>query len=119
MLSLIPVLLFYYSQIAIGNTSSTTIRDYIITEALVMGVDPQIAQGIVERESRFDCASVGDFGTSKGCWQIHLPAHKEITSKQAHDVIWSTQWSLNEIKKNGCQIWSTCRDVMESVSASH
>lgn len=107
--------MFYYQQIQNGNTDPVLIRDYIVTESLIMGVDPQISQGVVYRESRFNCKAIGDNGTSHGCWQIHLPAHKTVTKEQAHDIVWSTQWSLKEIKKNGCKIWSTCKDTMESL----
>lgn len=117
--SLLMVLVFYYQQIALGNTDPVMIRDYIAVEALVMGVNPQIALGVVKRESQFHCERVGDYGTSHGCWQIHLPAHKEISPTQAHDVIWSTQWSLNEIKENGCGIWSTCFSTMKEISKNN
>lgn len=116
MIPLLPVLLFYYNQIALGNTDPILIKDYIAVEALIMEVNPQIAQGIVGRESKFHCEAIGDYGTSHGCWQIHLPAHQEINKEQAHDIIWSTQWSLREIKENGCKIWSTCQSTMKSLS---
>lgn len=119
MISLLPVLMFYYNQIALGNTDPVLIKDYIATEALVMGVDPQIAIGVVERESKFDCKRIGDHGTSYGCWQIHLPAHADVTPAQAKDVVFATQWSLKEIKANGCRIWSTCKDTMKSLSRSY
>lgn len=83
---------------------------------MVMNVDPQVAQGIAGKESKFHCEAIGDHGTSHGCWQIHLPAHKEISKEQAHDIIWSTQWSLQEIKEKGCGIWSTCKEVMKNLS---
>jgi hypothetical protein len=117
MITLLPVLLFYYNAILLGDTSTTTIRDYIVTEALIAGVNPQIAIGVAERESKFNCNAVGDHGTSHGCFQIHLPAHTDITKEQAHNIIWSTQWSIEEMKKNGCKIWSTCKDVMKTISS--
>ncbi len=105
---LLTVLLFYYSQIANGNTDPVLIRDYIATEALVAGVDPQMAQEIVSKESKFNCEAIGDHGTSHGCWQIHLPAHKDISKAQANDIVWSTQWSMKQLKEGNCKIWSTC-----------
>lgn len=116
MISLLPVLLFYYQQIAMGNTSPMIIRDFINVEAIMIGVDPQIAQGIVNKESQFNCNQVGDHGHSYGCWQIFLPAHADVTPAQAKDPIFSTEWSLQEIKKNGCKIWSTCADTMKELS---
>ncbi len=102
------MLLFYYNQIALGNTSPEIIKDYIAVEALAAGVSPQMAQSIVHDESKFKCDRVGDHGTSYGCWQIHLPAHKEISKEQAFDVVWSTNWSMQQLKAGNCKIWSTC-----------
>lgn len=113
---LTAVLLFYYNAILGGDTSTTTIKDYIVTEALVMGVNPQIALGVVDRESKFNVNAVGDHGESFGAWQIHVPAHKEVSAKQAKDIIFATRWSLIEIKENGCTIWSTCADTMKSLT---
>lgn len=111
------MLLFYYSQITSGNTNPALIKDYVAVEALVMQVNPQIAQGIVREESNYNCDADGDHGTSHGCWQIHLPAHQDISKEQAHNIIWSTQWSLREIKENGCDIWSTCKKVMKTLAS--
>jgi len=115
MFSLIPVLLFYYSLIQSGDVRPEIISEYIVVEALVAGVNPQMAIGVAKRESGFNCTANGDGNKSHGCWQIYLPAHPEITKAQAHDIIWSTQWSLNEMKKNGCKIWSVCNSVMKSL----
>ena len=112
---LLPVLLFYYSLIASGDTRPEIIHDYIVVEALVAGVDPQMAVGVAKAESRLNCKAIGDGGKSRGCWQIYGPAHPGVTKEQAHDIIWSTQWSLDEMKKNGCGIWSVCKDVMKSL----
>lgn len=113
MSTLIPVLLFYYQQIALGSTSPALIKDFIAIEALVIGVEPRVAVGIANAESQLNSEAIGDHNTSFGLYQIHLPAHKEITVQQAHDIIFSTEWSLNEMKQNGCKIWSTCDNVMK------
>lgn len=102
------MLLFYYQQIALGNTDPVTIRDYLVTEALVSEVDPQLVQEIVGKESKFNTKASGDNGESAGAWQIHLPAHKDISREQAEDIIWATNWSLNQLKEGNCKIWSTC-----------
>ena len=82
-----------------------------------MGVNPQMAQGVVKRESQFVCTAKGDGGKSHGCWQIHLGWHPEITKEQARNVIWSTQWSLAEMKVNGCKAWSTCNATMKEIAS--
>jgi hypothetical protein len=115
MLSLLASLAFYYNAILLGDTSQITIRDYMVNEALVAGVDPQLAIGVAKAESGFNCEANGDNNHSHGCWQIFLPAHLDVTHEQAHDIIWSTNWALKEMKVNGCKIWSVCDGVMEKL----
>lgn len=110
-------MVWYYGQILAGNTDPVLIKDYIAVEALVMGVNPQMAQVVARRESEFNCTAKGDGGKSHGCWQIHLGWHPEITKEQARNIIWSTQWSLAEMKVNGCKAWSTCRDTMKEIAS--
>lgn len=113
---LATILSFYYGLILQGNVSVGVIKDYIVTEALIIGVDPQIALGVVESESGFNCKAEGDSKRSHGCWQIFLPAHPDVTKAQAQDIIFSTNWALREMKENGCKIWSTCKSVMSKIS---
>lgn len=105
---LLAVLAFYYAQISSGNVTPEIIKDYIAVEALVAGVNPQMAQSIAGDESQFNCKAIGDHGESLGCWQIHMPAHKEISPDQAYDIVWSTEWSIAQLKEGNCKIWSTC-----------
>lgn len=102
------VLLFYYNRIALGDISPEIIKDYIATEALVEGVNPQMALAIAHDESQFNPQAVGDHGESLGIWQIHMPAHKEITPQNARDVVFSTEWAISQLKVGNCRIWSTC-----------
>lgn len=108
MTSLLVILAFYYQQIALGNTSPEIIRDYIATEALVQGVNPQLALGIATRESKLNPNAVGDHGTSIGLWQVHLPAHPSISREMALNIVQSTQWAIKELKNGKCKEWSTC-----------
>lgn len=106
---LAAVLAFYVAQIQAGNVSPAIIRDYISTEALVVGIDPQMALAVARNESRFNPNAVGDHGESLGIWQIHMPAHTDISPENARNVVFSTEWALTTMKNNGgCQIWSTC-----------
>jgi hypothetical protein len=109
--------MFYYNAIALGNRDPEFIKEYIIVEALIAGVDPQIAIGVAKRESGFNNQADGDSNKSHGLWQIYLPAHPEITKEMAHNIVFSTQWSMNEMKKNGCHIWSVCEKVMDGLSS--
>lgn len=112
--------MWYYSQIATGRNDPIFIKDYIGVEALAGGVSPQMMQGLAKEESDFNCDAIGDHGDSHGCFQINKPAQKKtrpITVKQAHDVVVSTQWSIETVKEDGsCRQWSTCKKVMASLT---
>lgn len=109
------MLIFYYNLLSVDQ-SPNTITDYIVTESLVNGVDPQLILNTAKFESRLNPHAVGDHNTSFGLYQIHLPAHSEISRAQAEDIVWSTQWTINEMRKNGCRIWSTCSNTMKTLS---
>lgn len=116
---LTAVLTFYLNAVLLPNVSPVTITDYIATEALIIGVDPQMAIGVAKAESGLNPKAIGDRGTSRGLYQIHLPAHTDISKSQAHDIVFSTEWALKEMKKNGCKIWSTCKDVMKEIGQKY
>ncbi len=115
MTPIVLALAFYYNQLSQGNQSPEVIKDYIVTESLIAGVNPQLALGIVKRESQFNPEAVGDHGNSLGAWQIHMPAHGDISPEQAKDIRWSTQWALTQLKAGNCHIWSTCKDTIKSL----
>nr|AKH47801.1 hypothetical protein [uncultured marine virus] len=120
MFTLSIVLAYYYGLITSGNASEVVIKDYIVTEALVAGLNPQMLIGIVEHESGFNCDAVGDHGESFGCWQIHKPTQKKvrpISVKDAKDIIKSTTWAIKTIQEDGdCHQWSTCKEVMREIN---
>jgi hypothetical protein len=106
---MLPIILaFYYTQITSGNINQAILTDFISTEAVISGVDPQVALSISKSESHLNPNAVGDHGTSFGMWQIHLPAHQDISKEQAENIIFSTEWSMSQLKEGNCQIWSTC-----------
>lgn len=99
-----------YAQLIInqGQASTSLIRDYIAAVATLDGVDVQTALIIAKDESGFNPQAIGDHGTSIGLFQIHLPAHPDISEKQAEDPIFSTEWTMQKLKEGECDIWSTC-----------
>jgi hypothetical protein len=117
MTPLIASLLFYYQQIALGSTSPAIIKDFIATEATIAGVNPTLAINIATDESGLNPKEIGDFGTSFSLFQIHLPAHQDISKKQAQDIIFNVEWSMAEMKKNGCTAWSTCNEAKSQLNA--
>ena len=96
----------------VSKTKAETQIDHI-TETIALtaqkyGVDVHTALYVSYMESHWDSTAIGDHGTSHGLWQIHLPAHKDISKQQAHDLEWSTEWAMKEMAKNSCRAWSTC-----------
>lgn len=79
---------------------------------------PIIAIEIARGESRFNPNAVGDGHLtckktgkpirSRGVYQINNCAHPNITDAQAFDIEWSTEWTINQLKKGNCRIWTQC-----------
>lgn len=57
--------------------------------------------GMANRETRFKCDAVGDFGASHGCLQIHLGFHPHVTQEQARDTDFAVNWTLERMQKYG------------------
>lgn len=108
MIGLIMFIALASQRIHDGDTSPILIKDYIAAEATLNGVDVAMALHVANAESQYGTLAVGDSGTSYGLFQIHLPAHKEVSKEQALDPVFATEWSMVEMKQNGCKIWSTC-----------
>jgi hypothetical protein len=67
-------------------------------------IDRAIKIGFCESGLRTEAK--GDGTKSRGVWQIYRPAHPEITDEQAHDLEWSTGWSLTRMKQGSWSMWS-------------
>jgi hypothetical protein len=113
---IVPILYFYIQTILSGQYTQQQLQDYIALEATIIGVNPQMAIRVAEAESNLTTDRIGDHNTSYGLYQIHLPAHPSVSEEDAVNPVFNTEWSLNEMKKDGgCQIWSTCTEVMKSL----
>lgn len=108
MQGLLAFILYAVSIINQGQASTSLIRDYVAAEATLSGVNVQTALTIATNESGLNPNNVGDYGTSYGLWQIHLPAHKDISEEEALDPVWSTEFAMVQLKQGNCHIWSTC-----------
>lgn len=91
-------------------SSTTTIKAYVMEQARLKGVDEKLVDRLIvcesdyfTQQSRF-ITKDGTREDSWGIWQINLPG-KNITREQAMDIIWSTEWSLEQIK-GGFKSWS-------------
>ncbi len=62
----------------------------------------------IQCESGFDPNAVGDHGHSYGVSQIYLPAHADITKKQALDPDWAVQYMASHWHTDH---WSCARNL--------
>jgi hypothetical protein len=96
-------------QPAKATLSTSSIQQYVQTEAKAMGVNPIDAQWIVAHESEYLPGRLGDGGASRGLWQIDKDFHPEVSDACAFDVQCSTEWSLNRILAGQINEWTTWR----------
>lgn len=68
-----PVVLAYYDNIPLDKE----LQNYIIKQAHANGIQPQIIMSMIERESDYDTACMGDNGQSYGLMQIMKKWHTE------------------------------------------
>lgn len=66
-------------------------------------------------ESNLQDDAVGDMGTSYGIAQIHLPAHPEVSKKQALDPLWSIDWAAHQFSLGHAKLWSCYKKLYGSV----
>jgi hypothetical protein len=70
--------------------------------------DYGVMDAIVKAESNYNPEAIGDSGKSHGLVQIFLPAHKEVTKEQAHNIDFSLDFLAKNLKAGKCRIWTTC-----------
>jgi hypothetical protein len=112
---MLPILIYYYAQIAMGNTSPDIIKDYAVAESLMAGVDPAVITKVIERESGFDTNKVhkndGKVGcNSRGLVQIRDCNH-DVTDQQAFNPVFAVNFLIKNIDK--CHTWwyNTCKGL--------
>jgi hypothetical protein len=100
------------AQISTYTATSTpqSVISYVRQQALLKGINPQIALFIVAHESQDGVNMHGDDGTSRGFWMISKIYHPEVSDQCAYDLTCSTAWSLNWILAGHINQWSTWRE---------
>lgn len=88
-----------------------TYREFAISEAHRRGIDEEAFIKTLECESGFDPTAIGDHGKSFGIAQIFLPAHSEITRRQAQDGYFSISWAALQFSLNKQSMWSCWRQL--------
>lgn len=84
------------------------IQSVIIETAEKYNVDKAVMFAIVESESSYNCKKAGDYGTSFGCVQIHLPDHPNVSRKQAENIYFAINFLAKNLALGKCSMWSTC-----------
>ena len=62
------------------------------------GIDWKIIFAICKKESNCDSSATGDGGTSFGAYQIHRPAHPDVSVEHARDFAWATDFTAKRLK---------------------
>lgn len=126
---ILALLLLLTTQYAHSQTipasfsSPREIKSYVYSQAVEKGVSIIQADWVVQHESQWNSNAIGDdtichapksinYGKetkSRGLWQISSCWHPEVSDKCAMDVICSTAWSLDWIKKGHINEWSSWR----------
>ena len=86
------------------------IERYIRQVAREHGVDENMFVAVAKCESGFNPLAHGDghLGGSYGIWQIHKPAHPDVSYEEATDIEFSTLWAVEKWKINP-KIWTCYR----------
>jgi hypothetical protein len=105
------------------SISSSSIKDYLIDETKLFGLDTNVVIWIVSKESQFDPNKQGDDNicnninsinykkrtVSRGLFQISSCYHPEISDACAYNIKCATQWSLQHMADGYINEWSTYR----------
>jgi hypothetical protein len=97
-------------------TTTMTIAGYIAEYSAEFGVASSTLNAVIKCESGGDKNAVGDFGTSFGLVQIHLPSHPELTKDQAFDPAFSIRYLAKKISENKGSMWTCYRQFKLSTS---
>lgn len=97
---------------------STTTASLILNAfAARYGADFDDLEAVAQCESNFDAGAKGDYEngkpTSFGIFQIHLPAHPEVTRAQALDPWFSIDWAAKQFAAGKQNMW-TCYRMLKS-----
>lgn len=86
-----------------------TVRRVVREEAIKHGVDPELADWIVKKESNYNSKAIGDDGNSRGLWMISSIYNPQVSDKCAFDVKCSTNWAMKELAAGNKNKWSVVR----------
>jgi hypothetical protein len=103
-------------DLPLSTTSVLVLLQTVARETGMSATTTSLFEKVPWCESKYDTNAVGDKGTSFGIFQIHLPAHLDITKEEALDPTFSANWAADEFVHNRQNIW-TCTHIVESGNA--
>lgn len=80
------------------------------------GVPVQLMIAVGMQESGLNSGAVGDGGNSHGAWQIHAPSHPSVSTAQAHDPVFSTNYAA-KLLSNGYKKYGNFTDSVSSYNS--
>lgn len=89
------------------------IRGFIREQAIKYGVDPELADWIVKKESNYSPLAVGDDGNSRGLWMISSIYNPQVSDRCAFDIKCSTDWAIKELVAGNKNKWSVVKYCKE------
>ena len=90
-------------------SSPEWIKGRITHYAKYYGVSEITLNNVVNCESRYNPQAVGYNGTSYGLVQIHLPAHPDITKKDAINIEFALDFLARMLKNGKGYMWTCWR----------
>lgn len=97
-----------------ASTAELVLRSYAAKYKLS---NPDDFIATAKCESGFDAAAVGDHNSSFGVFQIHAPAHKELTKAQMLDPWTNIDWAARQFSFHNERIW-TCYRMLKASDTS-
>lgn len=85
---------------AFAEFRGKALLQHVMDAASRYGVPASLLYGIIALESNFNPNAVGDQGNSHGLAQIYLPAHPDITRRQALDPLFALNWTASNLRNN-------------------
>lgn len=95
--------------------STTTAEDILRSYAIKYEINSDEFVATAKCESKFEAKARGDYEndipTSFGVFQIHLPAHPDITKEQALNPLFAIDWAAQQFADGRAYMWTCYRQL--------
>ncbi len=106
--------------------SAPQIEDYIISRAMIYGVNPKLAVSIAKAESNFDCNAKNKGSTASGCFQFIDGTFKGFcidgykltdTMEDKNNGIIQIECAVKMLSQGGVTHWEASRQIWSKLLA--